>query len=178
MKWLIASDIHGNAACCKKLMEAYDREGADRLLLLGDVLYHGLGDGDKRAVADMLNAIAADVTCVQGNCDSESDMAMLDFPMTDDYVTIFVGSKKVFATHGHIYNNTYLPPAMEEGDVLLTGHTHVPATEPHPHYLYFNPGSVSRPQWGSERGYMTLEDGTFLWKTLDGDEYRRYSIEK
>ena len=140
-------------------MEAFDREGADRLLLLGDILYHGLGDGDKRAVADMLNEISDQITCVQGNCDSDGDMAMLDFPMSDDYVTLFVGDKKVFATHGH------------------TGHTHVPATEPHPHYMYFNPGSVSRPQWGSERGYMTLEDGTFLWKTLDGEEYRRYTLE-
>ena len=177
MKWLIASDIHGNPTCCKKLLEAFDREGGDRLLLLGDILYHGLGDGDKRAVADMLNAVADRITCVQGNCDSEQDMMMLDFPMADDYVTLYVGDRRVFATHGHLYNNTRLPEPMEKGDVLLTGHTHVPATEPHPTYLYFNPGSVSRPQWGSERGYMTLEGDTFLWKTLDGEEYRRYTLD-
>ena len=106
MKWLIASDIHGNPVCCKKLLEAFDREKADRLLLLGDILYHGLGDGDKRAVADMLNGISDCITCVQGNCDSEQDMLMLDFPMADDYVTLYVGDKRVFATHGHLYTNT------------------------------------------------------------------------
>ncbi len=176
MKWLIASDIHGSVPCCAKLMAAFEKEGAERLLLLGDLLYHGMGEGDREAVAEMLNEAADQITCVQGNCDSEADMAMLDFPMTDDYVTLFLPSRRVFATHGHLYNSTRLPEPMEEGDILLTGHTHVPAAERQPHFLYFNPGSVARPHWGSERGYMTMEDNLFIWKTLEGEEYRRYNL--
>ena len=175
MKWLIASDLHGSAECCKMLMDAFAREGAERLLLLGDVLHAGLIEGDKAAVADMLNGIKDKISCVRGNCDSDGDLGMLDFPVEPEYTVFPVGDKLMFATHGHLYTASRLPP-MGQGDILLHGHTHVPATEPHPTFLYLNPGSVSRPLWGSEKSYMTWEGRTFLWKTLDGREYRRYEV--
>ena len=167
MKWLIASDIHGSAHWCGKLMEALEGEEADRMLLLGDYLYNGMGQADKQAVADMLNAHAGMISAVRGNCDSDEDLAMLDFAVEEDYLVLPVGGVRLFATHGH---------PMDRGDILLQGHTHVPATRRWTGFLHFNPGSVSLPKWGSEHGYMTMEDGLFRWVTLDGEEYRRYEL--
>ena len=176
MKWLIASDIHGSAVCCEKLLTAFDREGADRLLLLGDILNRGDG-GDAKSVAKMLNAMADKITCVRGNCDSLSTWKALDFPLQGGYITIpGIQGRTMFATHGHHYNSAHRPEDMERGDILLHGHTHVPMTERHESFLCFNPGSVSLPRYGSERSYMTLYDGVFVWKTLDGQEYRRYEL--
>ena len=177
MKWLIASDIHGSAKWCERLMEVFEQEGADRMLLLGDILFNDKAEPDKQAVADMLNAVADRITCVRGNCDGDGDLAMLAFPVEEDYVRIPIGEHAMFATHGHLYNETNLPPRMDEGDVLIHGHTHVPKTRPYRGYLCCNPGSVSIPLWGSRRGYMTYEDGVFRWMTLDdGAEYRRYEL--
>lgn len=176
MKWLIASDLHGSAECCEMLLDAYEQEGAERLLLLGDILFNGHGAADKKAVGALLNPLADHITCVRGNCDSDADAAMLAFPMEPDYIRIPIGKQAMFATHGHVYNDTYLPPNMDEGDILLHGHTHVPKTENRGHYLCFNPGSAAQPLWGSIRGYMTLENGVFRWMTLEGEEYRRYEL--
>ncbi len=177
MKWLIASDLHGSAECCEMLLEAYRREGAERMLLLGDILFNKLGSRRKKqSVADLLNPMADRITCVRGNCDSDEDAEMLAFPMEPDYVRIPIGKQAMFATHGHIYNDTNLPPNMDEGDILLHGHTHVPRTENRGRYLCFNPGSAAQPLWGSVRGYMTLADGVFRWVTLEGEEYRRYEL--
>lgn len=177
MKWLIASDLHGSEKYCEALLEAFQREGAERMLLLGDILFDQFGSRRKKqAVADRLNAMADQILCVRGNCDSDEDLAMLAFPVEPDYIRIPVGNVAMFATHGHIYNDTNLPPNMGEGDILLHGHTHVPKTENHGHYLCFNPGSVTKPLWGSVRGYMTLEDGLFRWLTVEGEEYRRYEL--
>ena len=175
MKWLIASDIHGNAQWCGKLMEAFEKEKAERMLLLGDYLYNGMGQGNKQAVADMLNAHKEAIAAVRGNCDSDEDLAMLDFAVDEDYLVLPVGHVRLFATHGHKYDAIHRPP-MDKGDILLQGHTHVPATRRYLSILHFNPGSVSLPKWGSERGYMTMEDSLFRWVTLEGEEYRRYEL--
>ncbi len=175
MKWLIASDIHGYAQWCEKLMEAFEREHADRMLLLGDLLYNGSGTADKAAVAAMLNGKKDIITAVRGNCDSDEDMAMLAFPL-EVCDTLPVGHHTLFATHGHVYDALHRPPHMEKGDILLQGHTHVPATKRHMKFLLFNPGSVSLPKWGSQRGYMTLEGTLFRWVTLEGEEYRQYDV--
>ena len=176
MKWLIASDIHGSARWCRALMDAFDREGAQRMLLLGDLLHNGTDDmAEKQAVAEMLNAHKDAISAVRGNCDSDSDLAMLAFEVEEDYLVLPVGHVRLFATHGHRYDAIHRPP-MDKGDILLQGHTHVPATRQWTGFLHFNPGSVSLPKWGSERGYMTMEDGLFRWVTLDGEEYRRYEL--
>ncbi len=172
MKWLIASDIHGSAYWCEKLLEAYRREGAHRLLLLGDILYHGprndlpQGYGPKQVIA-MLNPLKSEILCVRGNCEAEVDQMVLDFPVLADYGLLSEGERLIFCTHGHVYNNAHLPPLCP-GDVLLHGHTHVPAWEDHGTHLYLNPGSVSLPKENSWHGYMLLENGTFTWKELDG----------
>ena len=172
MKWLIASDIHGSAQWCRRLLEAWDKEQAGRLLLLGDVLYHGprndLPDqyAPKEVIA-MLNARRERILCVRGNCEAEVDQMVLDFPVLADYAVLWEGSRLIYCTHGHVYNTGKLPP-LQDGDVLLHGHTHIPAWEDHGAYRYLNPGSVAIPKEGSWHGYMTLENGRFLWKDFDG----------
>ncbi len=178
MKYLIASDLHGSATYTEELLEAYDREGVDRLLLLGDLLYHGprndLPDGyAPKKVAELLNARRGEILSVRGNCEAEVDQMMLNFPVLGDYCLLAEGNHTVFATHGHVYNRDNLPP-LKEGDVLLYGHTHVPLCETVSGIVCMNPGSVSIPKEGSPRGYMTLEGGVFRWKTLAGEEYNRF----
>lgn len=177
MKWLIASDIHGSAYWCERLLDAYRRENADRLLLLGDILYHGPRNDLPQAYAPkqviaLLNPLKDEILCVRGNCEAEVDQMVLDFPVLADYGLLSEGKKLIFCTHGHVYNNAHLPPLCP-GDVLLHGHTHVPAWEDHGTYLYLNPGSVSLPKENSWHGYMTLENGAFTWKDLDGQVRHR-----
>lgn len=181
MKYLIASDIHGSAFWCGKLMEAYKTEKADRLLLLGDILYHGPRnalpeDYDPPKVADMLNGIKEDILCIRGNCEADVDSLVLEFCIRTEHAVIDLGKTMIFATHGHTYNTSELP-ALHKGDILLYGHTHVPACEEYEEYIYMNPGSVSIPKEGSWHGYMTLEDGEFLWKDLsDGTVRKRFEL--
>lgn len=177
MKLLIASDIHGSAFYCRKLLEAFDREGAEKLLLLGDILYHGPRndlprDYAPREVIGMLNPRKSRILCVRGNCDSEVDQMVLDFPLMADYALLYLEGITLYATHGHIFNTGHLPPLCG-GDVLLHGHTHIPAWEDHGNYLYLNPGSVSIPKENTPRGYMILESGGFLWKNMEGEIYHR-----
>ena len=173
MKLLIASDIHGAAGYCRDLLAAWDREGADRLLLLGDLLYHGPRndlppDYAPKEVIALLNARKNQIFCVRGNCDTEVDQMVLEFPVLADYAVLTAGSRLLYATHGHVYNTAHLPP-LQPGDILLHGHTHIPCRTLRDGVYVLNPGSVSIPKAGSWHGYMTLEDGVFTWKTLSGD---------
>ena len=175
MKWMIASDIHGSAAYCEKLLAAFGREQADRLLLLGDLLYHGprndlpQGYAPKEVIAQ-LSGVKDKVFCVRGNCEAEVDQMVLPFPVLADYCLLEQKCRVVFATHGHHYNLEN-PPLLQPGDVLLHGHTHIPAKDNSLGFWYLNPGSVSIPKENSPHSYMTLEDGQFLWKDLDGAVY-------
>ena len=174
MKLMIASDIHGSAYYCRKLLEAYDREKAGRMVILGDILYHGpRNDLPKeyapKEVIAMLNPRKKDLLCVRGNCDTEVDQMVLEFPVLADYCVVADGKKLIYATHGHHFNEQNLPP-LHKGDILLCGHTHVPKCTAQDDYIYMNPGSVSIPKEGSWHGYMILENGIFLWKDLQGAE--------
>ena len=172
MKWMIASDLHGSAYYCRKMLEAFEREGADRLFLLGDLLYHGPRNDLPREYAPkevipLLNGKKEKLLCVRGNCDAEVDQMVLEFPVLADYAVLPVGRRLIYATHGHIYHVKNLPP-LAPGDVLLHGHTHVPAwTEFGQGNLYLNPGSVSIPKENSPHSYMTLEENTLQWKELE-----------
>ena len=172
MKWMIASDLHGSAYYCRKMLEAFEREGADRLFLLGDLLYHGPRNDLPREYAPkevipLLNEKKEKLLCVRGNCDAEVDQMVLEFPVLADYAVLPVGQRLIYATHGHIYHVKNLPP-LAPGDVLLHGHTHVPAwTEFGQGNLYLNPGSVSIPKENSPHSYMTLERNTMQWKELE-----------
>ncbi len=171
MKWMIASDLHGSLSACRKMLNRFDAEGAERLLLLGDLLYHGprndLPDEyDPKGVISLLNARKEDLLCVRGNCDAEVDQMVLHFPILSDSLLFFVGGHTVFATHGHVFNEENLPPLHCE-DALLHGHTHVPVLERRGDWTLLNPGSVAIPKNGSCPSYFTVEDGVFILRALE-----------
>lgn len=181
MKWFIASDLHGSAYYCKKMIEAYRREKADKMLLLGDLLYHGPRndlpkDYAPKEVIAMLNALEQEILAVRGNCDGEVDQMVLKFPILADYAIISAGKRLIFATHGHVYHNNHLPP-IHQKDILLHGHTHVPVCEEFDTHIYMNPGSVTIPKENSAHSYMTFDGTTFQWKDLDGTVYKEYTLE-
>ena len=168
---MIASDIHGSAYYCEKLLAAYKKEGAERLLLLGDVLYHGPRNNlpqeyAPKSVISMLNAMKNEIICVRGNCDTEVDQMVLEFPILSESAVIFDGNVRIFATHGHKFNKDNLPPLCA-GDVLVYGHTHVPLDTEVSGVRCLNPGSVSIPKEGSAHAYILYENGEFLHKSLD-----------
>ena len=176
MKLMIASDIHGSAAYCKQLMDAYRTESPDRFLLLGDLLYHGPRndlplDYAPKQVIEMLNSIAFDLLCVRGNCEAEVDQMVLQFPVLADYAWLDVNGLRIFATHGHLFGKDN-PPPLRQGDILLCGHTHVSGCRRMDGFTYLNPGSVSIPKENTPHSYMILEDRTFTWKKLDGTVYK------
>ena len=186
MKYMFASDIHGSAHYCRKMLEVYRQSGAERLILLGDLLYHGPRNdlpqeyAPKQVIA-MLNEYKDRIYAVRGNCDAEVDQMVLEFPIMADYAMITEGDLNIFATHGHHFNEKKLPPMFEktqEGLILLHGHTHVPVCRVHESYTYMNPGSVSIPKENSEHSYMILETGAFWWKTLDGETYLNFKGSK
>lgn len=167
MKLLIASDVHGSAKWCKLLLQAYKEEGADRLVLLGDILYHGprnpLPDGySPKDVFEMLNPLANEITAVRGNCDSEVDQMVLDFNVSADYAEIYDGENRIVLSHGH----RAVPP-LKRGDIYLTGHTHVPMDcLEGDGYRHLNPGSVALPKENSRHGYIVYDRKTFTFKDL------------
>lgn len=172
MKIFVASDIHGSAYYCQKMLDAYEREGADRMLLLGDILYHGpRNDLPKeyapKEVITMLNERKDEIYAVRGNCEAEVDQMVLSFPVLAEYCLLPLKNKVIYATHGHVYNEEKLPP-MKLGDILLHGHTHVWKAEKRDGYTLINPGSISIPKEGKTPSYGMLEDGRFEIKDLQG----------
>lgn len=170
MKLLIASDLHGSAYYCRALLDAFARQQADRLVLLGDLLYHGPRNPfpleyDTVAVTAMLNSLAGRLLCVRGNCDSEVDQMVLNFPILADYAYLSVDGTGLFATHGHIHGPD-APPPLRAGEYLLCGHTHLPVRRDCGSYTYLNPGSLSLPKEDTPHSYMTLENGVFTWHDL------------
>lgn len=174
MKLLIASDIHGDLDSLEKVLSAYKNEGAEKLVLLGDLLYHGpRNDLPKtyapKAVIELLNANRDKILAVRGNCDTEVDQMVLNFPILADYAYISLDGLEVFLTHGHKYN-TETPPPLREGEILLHGHTHVLAcTEFGDRNFYLNPGSAALPKQGNPRTYMVYENRTFTVKDFLGN---------
>ncbi len=172
MRVFIASDIHGSAYYCRKMLEAFGREDAGRMLLLGDILYHGPRndlprDYAPKEVIAMLNPLREKIYSVRGNCEAEVDQMVLGFPTLADYCLLSAGEHMIFCTHGHIYHEEHLPPMMA-GDSLLYGHTHIPRAEKKGDKWMLNPGSVSIPKEGSAHSYAVLENGIFTVKDLDG----------
>ena len=176
MKFLIASDIHGSAFWCEKLLQAFDSEQADKLVLLGDLLYHGprndFPDGySPKKVFDMLNAVKDKIVCVRGNCDSEVDQMVLEFPMMADYALLDGGNgRTIFATHGHLFNSEN-PPLLQAGDLLLNGHFHTPCHQKLGcGATYANCGSTALPKDDTLHSYIVYENGALVWKNLYNGE--------
>ena len=173
MKLMFASDIHGSAYYCRKMLERFEKEQPEKLILLGDLLYHGpRNDLPKeyapKEVIGMLNGIKKELLCVRGNCEAEVDQMVLDFSVMADYCILALEGKTIYATHGHVYNTENLPP-MQEGDILIHGHTHVLKAEQMDGYIRLNPGSVSIPKEGNPPTYGILENGIFSVKDFEGN---------
>lgn len=173
MKILIASDLHGDADCCAALLDAYRREAAAALVLLGDLLYHGprndlpAGYRPKEVIA-MLSALSPAPLCVRGNCEAEVDQMVLPFPVMAEYAQFVWDGIPVFATHGHRYDTAHLPPLCP-GTVFLYGHTHLYGIEKNEQgVLLLNPGSVSLPKGGKPKSYALYEDRCFTIKDMKG----------
>ncbi len=181
MKYLFASDLHGSLTACEAVLSRFAAENADRLILLGDLLYHGprndLPDRyDPKAVFALLNALSPAPLCVRGNCDAEVDQMVLSFPIMADYALLpLEGSVCAFLTHGHLFH-TGNPPPHKAGDVLIHGHTHVHCVQPQEDYTYLNPGSAALPKEGQPKSYMTYERGLFQIKDFTGAVLLAHSL--
>lgn len=173
MKIFVISDIHGSNYFLKKSLEAYEKEKADYILILGDELYHGPRNPlpleyNPKEVAETLNRYKDKIIAVRGNCDSEVDQMLLDYPIMGDYSTIFLNNKRIFATHGHIYSEDKLPNLCE-GDIFIYGHTHLPVAYKKEGIFILNPGSISLPKGGNLNSYGIFENNCFYVKSLDGE---------
>ena len=181
MKWIIASDLHGSAYYCRKLFEKFEEERADKILLLGDLLYHGPRNDlpkeyNPKAVISMLNSHAEQLVCVRGNCDAEVDQMVLDFPMMADYAVLDCGKASIYATHGHVYNEEN-PLKFSKGNIMICGHFHVPCIHIHENFIYMNDGSLSLPKENSFHSFMTFDGKDFLWHDLETGEIKmRHTI--
>ncbi|MBO5270627.1 MAG: phosphodiesterase [Clostridia bacterium] len=181
-KILIASDLHGDTVCTELLLKRLHEENAELCVLLGDLLYHGprndlpAGYAPKKVI-NLLNEERERLLCVRGNCDTEVDQMVLNFPILSDLAVLFIDGRRWYLSHGHV-KNAETPPPMQTGDLLLCGHTHVPTVIPFgKENLYLNPGSTSIPKENSPKSYMVYENGVFSWKSLEnGETYRTYSL--
>ena len=173
MKYMFASDIHGSAWYCRRLLEEYRRSGADRLILLGDILYHGPRNDLPREYAPkevigMLNSLKSEILAVRGNCEAEVDQMVLEFPVLADYGILVLNGLTFYATHGHVYHPECLPP-MKKGDILIYGHTHLLRAEALGDYYVVNPGSISIPKGGNPPTYGILDEKVFKILDFAGD---------
>lgn len=163
MREFIASDLHGSLVHAQRLFEAYERERADRILLLGDLLGHSLFSGDNEALLELFSRYGDRILAVRGNCDSTADCAILPFDLPES---------RSFSEDGRLFFLLHAPdaaPELPEGALLLHGHTHVPAARVGKKLSLFCPGSAAFPRGGSYPGYMTYENGLFCWKSLAGE---------
>lgn len=180
MKLMFASDIHGSAYYCRKMLERFEKEQPEKLILLGDLLYHGPRndlpkDYAPKEVIGMLNGIKKELLCVRGNCEAEVDQMVLEFPVLADYMVMFEAGHMFFITHGHLFNKEKVP-MLKSGDILIHGHTHIQAMEDCGDFFYINPGSVSIPKAGNQHSYMMYEDGTFTIRNLQGEDIMSWNI--
>ena len=171
---LIASDIHGDANTAERLVEIYKASGAEKLLLLGDILYHGprndlpAGYAPKKVI-ELLNPLKNEILAVRGNCDTEVDQMVLDFQIMAEYAYLCVDTYSVLLTHGHQINKENAN--LNENEILIHGHTHVLCIEPFGKgNLYLNPGSTTYPKENNPPSYMIYENGVFEIKHLDSGE--------
>lgn len=173
MKLMFISDLHGALPATETALARFADSGAQWLIILGDILNHGprnaLPEGYAPArVAECLNQFANRIIAVRGNCDSEVDQMLLDFPLMSPWQHVLLERQRLFLTHGHLYNPDNLPP-LAKNDVLVFGHTHLPVAEYQSSVCLFNPGSVSMPKGGHEASFGLLDDDVLSIRTLNND---------
>ena len=171
MKLIIASDIHGGEKGAEFIKNVFLEEKADKLVLCGDLLYHGPrndlpDDYNPKAVIKILNSMCDNILAVRGNCDAEVDQMVLEFPIMSDYIVINDNDLRMYITHGHIYNEQN-PMKLKENDVLVCGHTHVLKLEKSDYFYHVNPGSCTLPKEENPKTYIVYENKKFTVKTFD-----------
>ena len=172
MKLVVISDIHGSLKYTQKAIEILNKEEGDYLLILGDILYHGPRNPlpeeyNPKEVAEALNKYRHKIIAIRGNCDSEVDQMLLDFPCMGDYSIILYNNKRLFLTHGHIYNESNMPN-ISEGDIMLHGHTHILGFSRKDDISIINPGSIAYPKQDNPHSYGLIDGDVFYIKTLEG----------
>lgn len=172
MKYLIVSDIHGSLPALDRVLRSYEKERCDMLCILGDILNYGPRNGlpeglDPQTIATRLNDMAGQIVAVRGNCDSEVDGMLLDFPLSADYALIVDEGIRLFLTHGHIYNEENTPQTGY--DVLFYGHTHLwKLQETNRSQWICNTGSITFPKEGNLPTFAVYEQGMISIYSLDG----------
>ena len=179
MKYLLVSDIHGSLTTRRKVLDFYRNTRCDMLCILGDILNYGPRNGlpeglDPKGIAETLNAMNGETIAVRGNCDSEVDQMLLDFPILSDYAIVADNGKRLFLTHGHIYNESILPKGKHEA--FFYGHTHLWKLERQNGTLVCNTGSVTFPKGGNPPTFATYDGGTVAIHRLDGEKLKELSL--
>lgn len=182
MKLMIISDIHGSYDDLAKVMSYYEMEKPDKLIILGDILYHGprndLPDGyAPKKIIPLLNKEKDHILAVRGNCDAEVDQMVLDFPIQSDYLTLYADGHMFFITHGHLFDERNFP-SLNPGDVYIYGHFHVPVMKACADGTYrINPNSIALPKEGV-KSFVIYENETFIMYDLDHHEFDRLNLHK
>lgn len=176
MKVLVISDIHGSSYYAEKIKEIVAKENPDKIILLGDLYYHGprndlTQEYAPMKVAEILNSLKDKLLVVKGNCDAEVDEMISDFKF-EDHLLLDINGKKIYFTHGHRYNIEVIP--YEDFEVLIYGHIHQGFIQEKEGYLFANPGSISLPKCGTEHSYLILEKDKFILKNVDGEVLQEY----
>lgn len=177
-KFLVISDIHGSLSGALLAKEAYTHHHCDCILNLGDNLYHGPRndlpeDYQPKKVIEILNSLQDVITAVRGNCDAEVDQMVLSYPLMDTSKTLFTEKRTLFLTHGHVIAPDHIPSFLKEGDVFLSGHTHIPTAHSVNGIFLLNPGSASLPKENHPKSYGILDDNGFVIYTSSHEEYMR-----
>lgn len=195
MKYLICSDIHGSESACKKVIEHFNKLHCDKLIILGDILYHGprnpLPEGhNPRGVIELLNPLASEIYACRGNCDAEVDQMVLNFPVMADFVQLVDNDVQLFCTHGHVYSPlradgnipelcpaTSKRPVVSDNSVILYGHTHISVLEKNADGIVIcNPGSTSLPKGNTEAGFAVYENKKITLFNMEGKELKTLSF--
>ena len=178
MKVLLFSDIHGSSYYADKIKEIVDRENPDKIILLGDLYYHGPRNDLSQEyapmkVAQVLNDLKDKLLVVKGNCDAEVDEMISDFKF-EDHLLLNINGKNIYFTHGHKYNIEVIP--YEDFEILIYGHIHQGFIQEKEGYLFANPGSISLPKCGTEHSYLILEENKIILKNVEGNILQEYNI--
>lgn len=180
MEYIVISDLHGSLEAANIVIEAIKHHNINRVLCLGDILYHGPRntlpiDYNPKEVINILNSVSNKITAIKGNCDSEVDQMVLQFPILADYNQFYIGNKKLFMTHGHIYS-TENTSHLDKGDIFLFGHVHLPIAEIQNDIYILNPGSSSLPKQNHPKTYAILNDNGFIIYTFDHKIYKEIAF--
>ena len=172
MKYLVISDIHGSSFYANKIQEIYNKENPDKIILLGDLYYHGPRNSlteeyNPMEVAKILNQYKDKILCTKGNCDAEVDEMISEFKL-EDYIELKINGVDFFFSHGHKYNMDQLPPLGIDMDIMIYGHFHTGFITEEYGIIFANPGSISLPKANTKHSYLILEEKGLILKDIDG----------